>query len=267
MILDYWELISYSPIKLSIGSIRKPKLEEIDSITFALFSTYEAFLKLTPKQYYSNIIFDGEKNKWEIMKDDEKSSATMFKIILSDERLKDTYLEILNFFFAEKVVFQDDFFVVLKGENKGSPVEQIDINDIVGVINEDTLPEVLHIIQQICGIADKEPEDTRNLKFKNEKARRLYEKMKKAKDEQDKIKKEQNDENLSIPNIISSVSSKHPSLNYTNIWKLTIYQLLDTFNRLQNNAIYDIDSLRASVWGDEKKTFNPKLWYEKINQN
>jgi len=28
------------------------------------------------------------------------------------------------------------------------------------------------------------------------------------------------------------------------------------------NAIYEIDSTRVSVWGDEKKTFNASLWYK-----
>ena len=86
--------------------------------------------------------------------------------------------------------------------------------------------------------------------------------MLKAQKEQKKQAK--NDINLSIPNIISAVASKHPSLNLTSIWDLTIFQLLDSFSRLQANTVYEIDSTRVSVWGDEKKTFDPALWYKNI---
>ena len=37
---------------------------------------------------------------------------------------------------------------------------------------------------------------------------------------------------------------------------------MDAFNRLQRNTMYDIDSTRVSVWGDEKKTFDVSLWYK-----
>lgn len=75
------------------------------------------------------------------------------------------------------------------------------------------------------------------------------------------------DINLSIPNIISSVSNMHPSINYLNIWDLTIFQLLDAFNRLQANVMYNIDCTRVSVWGDEKKTFDVSLWYKNNYDN
>ena len=75
------------------------------------------------------------------------------------------------------------------------------------------------------------------------------------------------DINLSIPNIISSISNMHPSLNYMNVWDLTVFQLLDAFNRLQANVMYDIDCTRVSVWGDEKKTFDVSLWYKNNYDN
>ena len=100
------------------------------------------------------------------------------------------------------------------------------------------------------------------MKFKNDIAKKLYEQMQKANKEKEKQKNKKNDINLSLPNIISSVSSKHPSINLINIWELTIFQLLDCFNRLQNNTMHEIDSTRVSVWGDEKKTFDPSLWYK-----
>lgn len=84
--------------------------------------------------------------------------------------------------------------------------------------------------------------------------------MLKAKKKEKEEKKA--DKDLTIPNIISSVSNKHPSYNHTNIWDITIFQLLDSFNKLRLNTIYDIQALRVSVWGDEKKTFDSTLWHK-----
>ena len=48
---------------------------------------------------------------------------------------------------------------------------------------------------------------------------------------------------------------------------MTVFQLYDSFNRLQQNKMYDIDSTRVSVWGDEKKTFDFGLWYKNNYDN
>ena len=92
--------------------------------------------------------------------------------------------------------------------------------------------------------------------------------MQKAKRAENKNKKA--DINFSLPNIVSAVSNKHPTISPITVWDLTVFQLLDAFNRMQANTIYDIDSTRVSVWGDEKKVFDVSLWYKneyEKNQN
>ena len=98
------------------------------------------------------------------------------------------------------------------------------------------------------------------MKFKNNLAKKLMQKMLKAQKEEKKRKKA--DINMSLPNIISAVSSRHPSINLINVWELTIFQLFDVFGRLQANAMFEIDCKRVSTWGDEKKTFDAALWYK-----
>ena len=130
--------------------------------------------------------------------------------------------------------------------------------DFRGAISKETLPQVLNIIQQICCISDPEEEEPIHLKSKA--AQKLFKQMQKGRK---KAKANKGvDINFTLPNIISSLSSKHPSLNYVNIWGLTVFQLYDTFSRVQTNSMFDIDSTRVSVWGDEKKTFNFALWYK-----
>lgn len=257
MRLDYGTQLSPCPISLSIGTIRKPTLKDIATISFEKFNFFEVFTKISPNTYYEKIAIN--KDYWNSLSDVEKENVTMYSIIKNDESVLNIYLDMLNFFFEEKVIFKEGFFIILQ--------ENADENNLTpemvrGVIQEKTFSQIINFIQQICGIYQSDAESVENLKFKNEKAKRLYLKMLKAQKEQKKQAK--NDINLSIPNIISAVANKHPSLNLCSIWDLTIFQLLDSFNRLQANTMYEIDSTRVSVWGDEKKTFDAALWYKNI---
>ena len=49
----------------------------------------------------------------------------------------------------------------------------------------------------------------------------------------------------------------------TNIYDLTIYQLWDSYIRLINNNIYDIQSTNMAVWGN--KDFDISSWTKKID--
>lgn len=242
--LDYAEMISDFPVCLSIGNIRKPKLKDIFSISFSKFTMYEFIMRLTPEIYYSDLKKDSALNG-------ESKGKTLFDIILTDKDLRMAFAEIFDFFFEEKVEFNEDFqyFLIFdKNEN----------NNVIGAITPENIDDILDILQQICCIQDKHKKDQR--KYKNDLARKLMEKMDKAAAEQQKQKKA--DLNLTIPNLISAVSNIHPSLNYLNVFELTIFQLMDAFNRIQSNILFEIDSTRVSVWGDEKNTFDVTNWYK-----
>lgn len=255
MKLDYGTQIGKSPIRLSIGTIRKPTLGVIDDIGFDRFDYYKFMTKLTPEQFHTVLNKDrGGETYWNSISDEKKQKMTMYDIILSDENIARIYVDLFNFFFVETVVFKEEFFVIIKDEDAEDLFAR---ENIIGVISSDTFQEVIEIIQQICLIYDDEEEDEPPPKFKNSLAQKMYEKMKKAKP----IKKK-SDQNLILPNLISAVCSRHPSINYSNVWELTVFQLVDMFNRMRLNSIYDIDSTRVSVWGDEKKTFDESLWYK-----
>ena len=258
MRLDYGTQLSPVPITLSIGTLRKPTLKEISQITFDRFSFYEFFLKLSPETYYTKLRKENDGEAfWDSLTEEEQDKITIYNIIEEDDKIRSTYVEIFNFFFVETVIYQEGFFILLKDE-VANP-EKIKREQVRGAIAKDNFPQVMSLLQQICCIYNEE-ESLDDMKFKNNLARKLMEKMLKAKKKEQETKK--SDLNLTIPNIISSLANKHPSLNYVNIWDLTIFQLLDAFNRTQANSMYDIDSTRVSVWGDEKKTFDVSLWYK-----
>lgn len=258
MKLDYGTQISPVPITLSIGVLKKPTLLEISELSFDKFTFYEFLVKMSPYTYYTELQKEnGGKEYWNSLTAEEQSKITIYDIILNDERLCGTYLELFNFFFVETVIFREGYFILLKDKDENIHGD-INPENIRGIISRENLPKIFELIQQICCIYDAD-ENLDNAKFKNNLAKRLLKRMQKSAKGQAKKK---SDINLTIPNIISALSNKHPSLNYTNIWNLTIFQLLDAFNRTRVNSMYDIDSTRVSVWGDEKKIFNAALWYK-----
>lgn len=263
MKLDYGTQLSPYPIELSIGTLIKPKLSDIAKLSFDKFGYYEFLLKLSPETFYSSLNSEVGAEYWESLPNDERDSITLYNLILENETLKDLFVEIFNFFFKETVIFEEGVFIIL--QNPNADLSELGETDIKGIISEDSIMQVLDLIQQVCCINDEEKEDEKNLKFKNSLAEKLFKRMKKAAKEAETRKK--SDVNYTIPNIISTVSNKHQSINPVNVWDLTVFQLIDSFRRLQTNEIYGIDATRVSVWGDEKKTFDAALWYKNQYDN
>lgn len=257
MKLSYGTLISPFPIVLSVGTLRKPKLKDIANppMSFEKFYYYEFLISMTPEDFFTQAEEDGKKF-WESLSQEEKDSLTVFYLITENNVLMNNFLEVFNFFFEETVLYVDGAFVLVnpnKDYRETPPTKE----DVVGFINSKNFSEILYIIQQICCIAPEEPEKP---KFKNKAAERIYNKIHRA--EQENKKKKKVDINMTLPNLISKVSSKHSSLNYSNIWDITVFELLDSFGSMQNNVVFDIECTRVSVWGDEKKTFDIAKWYK-----
>lgn len=247
MKLSFGTQISRSPIRLSIGSIKKPTLADIDEIGFDTFSYYEYFLKMTPDMYYDAGFGKGNTAPRDV-------NDTLFDIIVRDNNMQDIYSDVFSFFFEEKVEYLDDLFIV---SNKSFRDETFTKDDIVGIIFRDNIDEILGILQQICCIYSEEEHKEETPKFKNDIAKEIYEKIQKG--QKELVKKD--DSGLhSLANIVSAINGRHNSLNYTNIWSLTIFQVFDTFEREITNCWYDISSRSLSIWGDEKKTFDPLMW-------
>ena len=91
-------------------------------------------------------------------------------------------------------------------------------------------------------------------KVKSKKALAIMEKLNKGRAEKNKLNKA--DKNMELGNIISAVANKSQSLNILNIWDLTIFQLWDCFARLNNNTLYDIQSISVATWGNKDNYFD-----------
>ena len=264
MRLDYYTLLCPEPIQLSIGNIKHPTLRRIGKLTFQQFGMYQVYLKLTPKDYYKYLANDKLKKEWENLSDNVKANVELYDLVMIDESVMRQYEEIFNFFFIERVVFIDDMFLIVDTDDYEIPKEDLDFDEltVIGVINQSTFLDVLDILQQVCCIKSDDPLDETKPKFKNAKAKKLYERMLKAKEQEEKKKEAKDAINLSLPNIISATASKNAGLNIINIWDATLFQLYDQFGKVQNDDIHYMNAVRVAVWGDEKNQFDPSLWYK-----
>lgn len=66
-----------------------------------------------------------------------------------------------------------------------------------------------------------------------------------------------------LSDIISSVCSKHPTINIFNVDDLTLYQLMDAYKRLNAIDQYFVN-IKSLIAGADKKDINLKHWSEKI---
>lgn len=245
---NYFDLLSPEPMKLqNIGSIVSPTLRSISSI--GGYDTYQYYLSilLLDLKTYLNMI--GKPEQYNLMSNQDKLKFNIFDLI-PNEQFCSLLQDILNFFLKEDVIYsQEKKFYIVK-----------DNEQIVGVITRDNYNIICDLICQRNCIKSNQEEDLS--KIKSKKALEILKKLKKGRAEKEKISKA--DKNMELGNIISAVANKSQSLNILNIWDLTIFQIWDCFARLNNNNIYDIQSMSVAAWGDKDNHFDATAWFKRI---
>lgn len=256
MKLEYFDLLSPEPIHIKdIGCIKSPTLREISKIRYVQYNQYLNVLLFTPEDYYNNC----EKDKVEWFKsldDDSKSKIFLYDLIISNQLILYLYLEAFNFFFEETVAFNPttNIFVLYESDDSIANKEEP-----IGTINGDNFYFVCDVILQRNNIfKDCANEDFKRVK--NKRALEILKKLKKGQEQQSKQNKD--DKKIELPNVISALCAFHNSLNMTNIWDMTVYQVYDQFKRVQHNSIYNIQSMSTSVWGDKENKFDITRWYQ-----
>lgn len=234
--VDNLTLISGVDIQVSDGIvIRQPKLRDIckPDIGEARYNTYVSVFDLTVAD-----VFGG---------DDAALPAALlehmhiFDVLIGIDEHRHILLDALNFFLATTVVYDDAKHLVVTSD---------------GIqITRDVFDAIAPIVLQINCVQQKR--DTAKT-YANQRAKRIFEKIQKAKEQQKRRGK--SDPNYTIPNIVSKLSSKHPSYNLLNIWDLTIYQLYDQFACTCMNNQLDVIGLRWAAWG--KEDFDFSQWYK-----
>lgn len=187
------------------------------------------------------------------------NSLTLFDLIVMCDNEIPIWTQVLNFFIYEDVEYNKENQVFIVTDK----LEENDKKNVVGIIHRDNFQFVVDIICQKNYVQSNKDEDISSIK--SSKARAIMEKILKGRKQKNQNAKSNPDMELS--NIISAVANKHPSLNMTNIWNLTVYQLWDSFNRTISNNIYTIRSMSVAAYGDKNNSFDINEWYKRLNND
>ena len=178
----------------------------------------------------------------------------MFGILTSDNEARFELISGLALFISGDLEWDEKHQAILINK-------EIDRNgkmSVGGFINNSNYKTVVQVILQLLDISvDDMPEESP--KFRSEKDRLFWEKFqsKKKMFAQNKTA----DPNFELPNMISLLCTFHPSLNYSNIFNLTIGQIRDTFSQLLKAKQLNIAEMNYSVWGGK---YDPSQWVERI---
>ena len=248
MKLSYFELLSPEPVQIQgVGGILSPTLQSISKIGINTYQHYLTILLMDLKTYFTMI---QQEKIFESLSDEEKSQMDVFDLLIMDDRSAELLQNVLNFFIAENVIWskQNNAFLIYDGEN------------VIGTITKEIYPQVCDLICQRNCIKSNFEEDLSRIK--NKKALEIMKKLQKGRTE--KAKATKSDKNMELGNIISAVANKSKSINIINIWKLTVYQVWDCFSRIQNNNIFDIQSMSVAAYGNKDNYFDATAWFKRI---
>lgn len=236
--LDYFDLISPYPLKIdSVGSIKSPTLREIAALSYYTYGLYITCLK----------------------------KSTEYSIILHDDSFAKIIEQALDFFFVEKVLYDKERGIFLIVNETQSETEDSDAEGTIhGFIGRQNYASIVSLILQRLYVTAGDSEAADMSKITNKRGRQIYEKILKGRKKLNEAKAKQVNDDLTLPNIISSVAAFSKNTNYHQIWELTVYQLFDLFDRLQIIDRYDIQTTQVSVWGDKQNTFELGLWNKNI---
>lgn len=244
-----------------VGGILSPTLQDIADIGGeSIYQYYLNILLMDAKQLF--VMLD-KLDVYEALSDEERLNISVYDSFVNNDELAKIMETALNFFIKEDVVFSENYRLF---EIKGNVVVKRDDQMVeeyatIGVIEKENYSDVVDVICQRNNIKTRDTDDTS--KVKSKKALAILQKLKKGRESMTKAAKV--DKNMELGNIISAVANKSQSLNITDIWNLTVYQLWDSFARLTNNVVYDINAASVSAWGDKDKKFDFGGWYKKLN--
>ncbi len=242
MKLDYSELISPFPYYAEhIGHVKSPTLRDIwnPEITWQGYQMYLGLLLMTPQAcgYEDDI--------------------SMFDLIRSETHFQKSYAAMFNFFLEENVLWDENnqLFFTYKETDENNQIVP------VGIICGDNFSELCDIILQKCSI-ERRDYDVDASTVKNKRAREILTKIKEGRKKASG--KPKHDKNMELPNLITAVAVKSHSVNFTNIWDLTIYQFYEQFKKEQIGVYFDIQKMSVAAYGNTRNAFKGNEWYEQI---
>lgn len=215
-------LLLGKPIEINeIGDVYAPTLNEIESIGLDLYYYYLSLITVKLEQF--------------------EQYEQVYDELIKYRENQQFFINILSFFTKDEFAFSYELqsFVSIKYRK----------------ISRDNFTIFVNAIKLINYIKIE-----KETKYFNNRAKQMAEKFKKLREKYEKVLKK-DDGSLDYTDIVSTVASRHSSINLLNIGELTIYQLVDKFKRLTNIDEYqtNIQALMNGAKDIQLKHYSSKI--------
>ena len=258
--LTYLEKISpYGVFMQNVGYIHSPYLKNIMRIGYTKYQYALSLFLYSPDKWFESISKEYNiKNIWFELPPPERKKLSMFDIYTATPDSREELLSALSLFIDGNMEWDEKSKSIVI--DKSTDYLRTTVS---GYISNENYNEVAETCIAFADVIIEKEEDEADLKFATESDRIYYERFMKIKKENRKVVKP--DDKYELANIISLVCTFHPSINYTNVFDLTLNQLKDTFTQLAKSMQVNILNTNYAVWGGDK--YDKTAWLERIDKN
>lgn len=248
-ISDFDKNSPYGALVENVGHVHSPFLKDIARVGYPQYQQMLSLFLATPERYFKEL----QKTEGDVnITSEQIKQLQMFDIYTNTKEGRTLLQAALSLFIYGDFSWDEigKRFLINKQEQDGKLY-------VDGFVNRNNYSNVTKFCLLMCNVKEDDiPEE--NPKFKNEKDRKFYEKFMKIK-EKHKSSSKAVDPKFEIQNMIAKICTYHNSLNYTNIYDLTINQLYSTFWELFRQRELAIAEMNYSVWGGK---YDRKQWLE-----
>lgn len=268
-------LLSGSSITVDNFEIIPYTLEEIKNMGYSQYMQGLQLISLTVEDFIDSVkdlekraLLEVEKSKLRTFDFYAKLSGEEFQNILlvalsillrtDDIRFLDENVLAVDFV-KDGIIYEDEFGLLQVDSEKleNTPEDKL---KLIHRENFDSIVEVIKLQNYLMKADEKKDSEYDNPA--DEETRKLAEQMKKNREKvKEKKRLQEEDDEIDISDIVSAVCSKSNSINKTNVWGFTLYQVYDEYARLELIDSYDF-SIRAMMAGAEKVDL--KHWSSRI---
>jgi len=241
------KLISGKPIKFIGIKIVPFTLDEIFDDDVVGLEKYSELLK----------ILNVDKASLDGIPDEQLSEINNFDLFTAQPVLMQKLIEFLTVFLRTDQIGYSEKYRTLGIQIAPT----IGAEDIMAYVDRDNFDEFMELFKKINCVRFEKAEKA---KPANAKALEMMERIKKNALEEPKPKKQGK---FDLTSLISGVCSKHPSLNYTNVFKLNVFTLWEAYYYLSQSNQFDstMQGVYTGNLSPKDINFEDISWIKKIN--
>ena len=256
MRFDYFDMLSGEPIYLQgVGHLRSPLLHEIRPKSGIGYRAYNLYLNILSWDKEHFLKYD-QLMQYRGASKLNKDVFNVFDVATLLAPTREFCRGVLSFFMLENLVWEEKGrrYLAISSENP---------EEVIGEINRENFDDVRRLMLQFNFIGlDK---DDVLAAHTTDKSKELWEKSQNFLKEQSEAEAKEDKPEYHLSNIVSKICAIHPSYNLLNIYKLTIFQLYDSFFQIGYMRSTDLSEHIFSNHGGEKFKFED--WLKPILKN